>query len=175
MGLMLVPVSVSVVPGFTLCSFGRISEVGSDMNVTSGSVGLDSEEIKFLEEVRSVVQDDDLVLNLPYDGSLFAYGVYGLNVYYREMSGYSGVGETWESAVVRDRINEISANPAVEKSVRSVDGKYVLLLKRDPGQMQRFTPTFSEECWGGFFSLNDETSGFRVVLKSGDMRLYEIL
>lgn len=174
-GLMLVPVSVSLAPSFTLCSFGRISQVGSDMNATSGSVGLDSEEIEFLEEVRSVVQDDDLILNLPYDGSLFAYGVYGLNVYYREMSGYSGVGETWGSAVVRNGINEISTNPAVEKVIRSVDGKYVLLLKRDPGQMQKFTPTFSEECWGGFFSLNDETPGFRVVLKSGDMRLYEIL
>lgn len=67
-----------------------MGENGVALNSGSAAFGmLDRDELSFLNDVSRVVGQDALVINVPFDGSAFAYPTYGLNLYYRTIVGYS--------------------------------------------------------------------------------------
>ena len=129
---------------------------------------LDAEEIAFLQEVQQSIGSNEGVINLPYDGSIIAYGLTGLRSCYLERYGYGESTETPESVLIRTQLNTISTCLDVQTAVNKVGCRYVLLLKRDKDIIYGF----DEAQWEGINSINDSTPGFSVVLAKGDMRLY---
>ena len=131
---------------------------------------LDREEVAFIQEAAATIGPDQAVINLPYDGSIIAYGLVGLKSYYLERYGYEGAHETLESSLIRAELSEISARADVLEAVQDTGCRYVLLLKRDKDIVYNFDPSL----WRGISGIDDTTPGFTSVLSEGDMRLYRI-
>lgn len=131
---------------------------------------LDREEVAFIQEAAAMIGPDQAVINLPYDGSIIAYGLVDLKSYYLERYGYEGAHETSESALIRTELNEISNRSDVLAAVQSTGCRYVLLLKRDKDIVYNFDPSL----WRGISDIDDTAPGFTPVLSEGDMRLYRI-
>lgn len=138
-------------------------------------VVLTQEEASFLDEVASVVGDSDLIANCPFDGSAFSYALDGLNVYSRRYEGFDSESETDLSVDIRSSLDDLASSEELSSQMRGAGFKYVLILGRDYEHMSEFSELFHEEDWEGFYSVNDSTPGFEVVLSEGDMRLYEIV
>lgn len=128
----------------------------------------------FAEEVKAIV-GDAVVVNQPYDGSLYLYGVDGLHLLYRYMSGYGeDAGETEASRLIREHLNFYASDPAVREAVRQTHARYVLQLSADGRGVGRFGPAYYPERWEGISSIGPGTPGFTLVLARGNMRLYRI-
>ena len=155
--------------------FGNIREASRVQNDGSDSNAFDDEELEFVQKVDSIISDDDLVINMPYDGSLYAYGYDGINIYYRSISGYGAKGETRESSIIREGLCAYANNPDVQAAIKAIGADYVLTLENDTERMDMFFPTFEESEWAGLLGLTPETPGFELVLADGDMRLYRII
>ena len=137
----------------------------------------DAEERAFVQEVKRIVPDGSLVLNMPDDGSAFAYGVDELRVYYRYLRTYGEPNETPESKAIRMGLNKLAPSDEVRAAVEHVGAEYLLLLDRKgaPGE-RRFLFTYEDgKNWAGVESVQDDTPGFEVVLSRDDMRLYRIV
>lgn len=134
-----------------------------------------AEEQRFVRKVLDTIPHDALVVNQPHDGSVFAYGLDGLNTYFRHIDT---AGTAEQSRTIRDRLNAISNDPSVQEAVRGSGARYVLLLDQnvpyDDGVWLIQTGEDYAMGWQGLASLTDETPGFKVILAEGDMRLYEI-
>lgn len=130
------------------------------------------EERDFVARVRDIVGEDELVLNMPFDGSVFAYPSDGLNVYYK--SCRPG-GETAESELIRTSLNEIGDNDAVRQAVTSVGARYLLVLDGYGWDEDVYTALgdYWPDMWSGL-EVTDETPGFEVVLAEGPLRLYRV-
>ena len=78
-----------------------------------------------------------------------------------------------DSQLIRTSLADIASSSEVNKAIEDTGAKYVLLLStRDGGTS--VTMNYVPEQWAGITGITDETPGFRLVLKKGDMRLYEI-
>lgn len=155
-------------------AYGFLGDKAWGFTTMNDYATLSSEKRDFLARVREIV-GDSLVVNQPYDGSLYAYSVSDLNTLYRDVSGYGGEGETNQSVAVRSSLDEVTTNPEVSEALDSMGAEYVLILERDVDHMQLFYVTFEPERWQGLLSIDDSTPGFEVVLSEGDMRLYRIV
>lgn len=134
------------------------------------------EERDFLQTVKDRIGSDALVINEPNDGSALAYGVYGMNVYYRGFDGYNVPEETKESHCIRLHLDELAENPEVREAVDSIGARYVLQLDQgDDTRSNKYIFSYREEEWTGIDGIRDDTPGFEVVLAKDDMRLYRIL
>ena len=137
---------------------------------------MDEEEELFLKKVSDTISNDDLIINIPDDGSVFAFGGYDLNTYYRR-SGVAAIGaESEDSKIIRLGLNEYANNLDVKEAVERSGAKYLLVLDQGEdkeGDRYWFGHYNSTE-WVGIDAITDETPGFKVVLAEGDMRLYEI-
>lgn len=132
--------------------------------------GLDREEMQFIHEVHDMVGNDQ-VLNYPYDGSAYAYAVEDLNVVNRgwyESSNHN-------VALLGREADELSSNSQVRAAFQSLGIKYVLLLDydRDNGGLY-MAGGYSQPSWVGLEKMSDATLGYKILLKKGDMRLYEV-
>ena len=135
---------------------------------------LDSEELEFINKIKSIIPDNALIINNPYDGSMYAYGITELNLYYRDISGYGSRSETKESALIRSELNQISSNQSVKQAVKTIDAKYVLLLKPDFYSQDLSYDTYEADSWIGIESINEDTPGFTLMYEEGDMKLLKI-
>ena len=136
----------------------------------------DDAEQAFVQEVKHMVLSDSLIINVPDDGSAFAFAADDLRTYFRHTRDYDVPRETMESRIVRDNLCDIATREDVRKAVSAIGGQYVLQL--DQGEPYVVSPhlfTYGEgEQWRGIDSIRDDTPGFEVVLAEGDMRLYKI-
>lgn len=155
-------------------AFAGIASFSAALNDGSAMDVYDEAERQFVEEVESAVSDEALVVNQPYDGSLFAYGLSGLNLYYRDMSGYGSQDEESRSVALREGLVSWPADGRVEDAIRSTGAEYVLILERDPERAKEFFALYNEGDWAGIEAIDDSTPGFEVVLAEDDMRLYRI-
>lgn len=134
------------------------------------------EEVQFVNKAIDLVGKDVLVLNSPNDGSMFAYGVNGLNAYYRNQ----GVGALSEDAkLIAQKLNEMSTNKDVRDAVNRTGARYVLQLDHGVAYSDGvWLPQYKQwqtKTWAGIDAVDDKTPGFSVVLSEGDqMRLYRI-
>ena len=142
----------------------------------SRRTGYDAEKIAFVERVLELIGPDELVLNLPYDGSVYAYGVSGLNVYWRYMAGYD---EKSESELPGSRLLRRELDGAVDGEradvlsvLEETGAEYLLVLTRDQEEMAESYVPYRPRDWRGVQPLGDDTPGLEVVLAEGDMRLY---
>ena len=154
--------------------FGDIRIIASVQNATEGNY-YDNNEVEFVEEVKRTVPEESLIINQPFDGSLFSYGISDLNIYYRDISGYENERETEESKLIRNSLSAITSNNAVKDVVHESGACYVLLLETDQKESDPTYPTYNKDDWKGLQSITDKTPGFEVVLAKDDMRLYKIV
>lgn len=154
--------------------FDTIRKASLVQNNGSDSNAYDDEERAFVQKVMGIVPEDELIINMPYDGSLYAYGYEGINELYRSISGYGTDGESKASTVIRTSLCNISHDQTVRDYVKDLGATHVLILERDTERMGIFFPTFAEGEWDGILGITDDTPGFEVVLSQGDMRLYRI-
>lgn len=136
----------------------------------------DESEQEFVQKVKQAVPDDALILNVPDDGSAFAFAADGLRTYFRYTREYDVPRETEESVLIRTGLCDIVSNEDVERAVGCVGAQYVLQLDQgQPNVPREYLFTYENgEKWRGIDAIRDDTPGFEVVLAEGDMRLYKI-
>lgn len=134
----------------------------------------DLDEIHFVDRVKGIV-GSDLVLNYPYDGSLYAYAFNGLNVVNRDW-WFTDYESDDPLTILRTGINRLQDDPGIRQACYDADVYYVMIL--DYGHLDGegvFTyEHIVPEAWTGLTSFDDDTPGFRLLLSEGDMRLYEV-
>lgn len=130
------------------------------------------EEKEFCDKAR-VIAGDDLVLNVPQDGSMFSYSVCGLNVYYKS---FVSSEDSSDSQLIRTQLSSYENNDAVRKAVAAAGARFVIVLdKGDPERVDfHLWGDYNDYGWEGFRGL-DGNSSFRLVLEDGTRRLYEIV
>lgn len=131
----------------------------------------DQKEKDFVKKALEYTGNDDVVINMPYDGSLYSYPLSDMNVYYKSPIAFD---DKEKSKLIRTMLDEIASNNDVKGAVDSVGAKYVLKLHQDPKSNDDRNWWDPDE-WIGLDSITDETPGFETVLSDGDMRLYRIL
>lgn len=160
----------------TPTAFGMFRDSYEKANSSDESRPYNKEEQTFVDRVRVVLPENESVINVPHDGSAFAFSQNDLNIFYRSPRGYDPPAEKPESAIIRQSLFEVASNEEVARAVDTLDIEYVLLL--DEGEYSSDTPflfTYEEPIWKGVTSINDDTPGFEIVLAEGDMRLYRIV
>lgn len=128
----------------------------------------------FMDRVMAVTGPDDLILNIPLDGSMYAYPLDGANVLYkRELTDE----DSWASRQVRLHLDEYATDPEVQKAVEDLDARYVLQLSPKTGSGANYADYDRNraEDWTGISSITPETPGFELVLNDGPMNLYRIV
>lgn len=133
---------------------------------------LSNDELEFLQKVRDYLGSDEPVLNNPYDGSIVAYGIYGLSCVYRHPVTYY-VNERDETRMLRIGLNNIRDSKAVQEALKKSGIHYVLRLKY-PGVIKYPSNYISCE-FAGIESINDTMPEFEPVLCQDEMRLYRIV
>lgn len=163
-----------------------VSAQMSERSELSSTTGYSLEKRAFVDRVLELVGPDELVLNMPFDGSVYAYGVSGLNVYWRYLSGYgvssvTGLAgerspETPESRELRCGLSRLwtGSRPRAAEALEALDIEYLLVLDRDDESMEAAFGSYDPARWWAINEVDDDTPGFEVVLSDGDMRLYRI-
>lgn len=126
-----------------------------------------------MRRVVAITGHDDLILNIPLDGSMYAYPIDDANVFYkRELTG----PDSETSQALRLRLNEYAESPEVQKAVEETGAKYVLQLsvKGPEGANYADYERNRPEDWVGIVSVTPDTPGFKLVLSDGNMALYAI-
>ncbi|MBM6908793.1 DUF6541 family protein [Collinsella intestinalis] len=134
------------------------------------------EEQQFVNRVSLVVDPSYKIYNCADDGSPFAYAIDGLNLCYRRSAAELIGNESPESYALRVGINELSSNTIVQNIIEEADIKYILVLDYGgEAQAERcYYGYYTWDKWIGINSITDNTPGLKLLLKDGDMRLYEI-
>lgn len=134
------------------------------------------DEKRFVEKVLSIIPKDSLVINQPCDGSVFAYGVNGLNTYFRSTSSDDLPEDAFN---IQKGLAQIAGNSAVQDAVERSGAEYVLLLDQgvpfEEGTWLVQTNDRQFHYWDGINNITDDTPGLEPVLAEGDMRLYKIV
>lgn len=135
----------------------------------------------FVESAKQIT-GDSLVINDPMDGSFLAYGVNGMRTYYRDFAGFaddSEMGadnsETQDSIAIRTKLNLIGSDEEVKKAVDDIGAKYVITLDDTLMRTGNFSWFYRPEDFIGVRSITESTPGFKLVLRDGNMSLYEIV
>ena len=138
--------------------------------LATSACSLDSEERDFLMRVKATV-GNELVLNNPFDGSAFAYGIYDINLRNR----HHFANGTLDDDLINQYLNEYIFRENVKEALNRLDANYVLVLDVEGYQGNTvYRDHYDEGKWSGVADINDSTPGFTVVLSDGDMRLYKI-
>lgn len=133
-------------------------------------------EVAFVNHALAIIPAESLVLNFPADGSMWSYGVNGLNTFFRFITFD---GQTDDAKTIRLRLCDYATDPAVREAVKHVGATYVLLLDKGVSHENgQWIWQFGEDQmaeWAGINSIDDSTPGFTTVLAEGnDLRLYRI-
>lgn len=140
------------------------------------------QEEEFVAKVQKIVPNGEVILNQPYDGSVYAWSVNGLNVYYKAWQG-NWMGEsTKQNTIIRTSLSSLERDPHVCTTVVNSRAKYLMLLDRsdyksDPDNKETAMSDYAKYVrgdWAGIDSVTDDTPGFTKVLSEGNMRLYKI-
>ena len=160
----------------TTTPIGNIRERIANEYSTSREQVYSTEERAFVQKVKETIPEGALVINQPQDGSVFAYGLDGLNTYFRSAGSqdYAATADT-----IRQGIDKIATDEDVQNAVASTGAEYLMLLDQGvPYDEGTWLTTYHERylpLWAGLNNVTDETPGLKLVLSEGDdMRLYKI-
>lgn len=148
----------------------RMNDLGNDENSYTDS------ERRFVQKVIEEVGTDELILNMPMDGSCAAYMDLGVNVYYK---GLSTSGDSINAKILRSSLCDYAIDPVANEAVRSTGAHYVLKLGLNGFQNQgerrwSLNGSYSINQWRGFLGVTDSSPGFTPVFSEGEYRLYRI-
>ena len=170
--------------------FGSFMTRAEEMYSTSlEAILLDPEEREFVAKVKEIT-GDALVMNTPYDGSVYAYQAEHLRALYRSI--YSKVDESEEGQdfkLIEEQLYDLANNEAVQNAVRNIGIEYVLQLDQghEPWPWEEGSEiSVYNSIWldsgredhyftAGIDQITDDTPGFELILSDGDMRLYRIV
>lgn len=174
--------AISLYGSFTIPS--PISQVRANLTTLNDLSGLthrdgnrevlmiDREELEAGSDILELIGDDDsVILNNPFDGSAFFYGVYNLNVLNRACFALNDYRNLYL------QVNEYTWNNDVKDTLQSVGVRYLLQLDVTNGQfdaISSFEPNYAPENWVGIQSVNSSTPGFELIYSKGDIRLYRL-
>lgn len=134
-------------------------------------------EVSFLEEAKDIV-GDDLVANVPFDGSALAYAEVDMNVLFRAYNAASSP----DVDLIRTQLCDVATNPEVAAAAERLGIRYVLLLDSSDGLGDGISEDgtisglgFDPDEWLGISTIGPDTPGFELVLERGDERLYELV
>ena len=179
---------VVVVAALTACQFAPVHFAFGNTDVRPGLMkihkevsgrysrnkGLTSEEDAFVKNVMSIA-GHDCVINLPHDGSCWAYGVEGVNTYFRRAGTSGPAGLEEYTSLIRTRLCDYASSDEVRAAVEQAGAHYVMMLDDKSGDDRTVVNLrYKEEDWAGIESITPKTPGFSLVLSEGDMRLYRI-
>lgn len=150
-------------------AFSSVRHQLSEMYSEASTDWYSSEEREFVEKV-SAITNSEPIFNMPSDGSAFAYGQDGLNVFFRRHD----LGFTSDSEFLRLNLANLATDEEVQRAVRDTGIKYVMLLDYRNQTKGNVHFTYDPDKWVGVDSISDDTPGFEVVLAEDDMRLYKI-
>ena len=158
-------------------AFGDMCYIVAD--VYDSTSPLSQKEKDFLAKATPIV-GDELVINDPADGSLFAYGDYGIRTYYRTLTGVGAPNETFESQRIRTWLSHMGQSPDTREALKKTGARYVLVLDDSDAVFSfinlRGTGAKSRADFHGVESVGADTPGLKLVLSSGDrLRLYKIV
>lgn len=158
--------------GYRHTGFGAFSELMTSLYSRDNAGGIDGEEWEFLEKVEEIV-GNDLVFNIPEDGSGSLYGVSGMNILFRR---YPADSQDPAVAVLGKRLSGLSDDSEIRCKVRAMGLRYVMLLDchADKGEGTLVSYASQPDLWSGIYSIDANTPGFELLLSEGDMRLYRI-
>lgn len=164
--------------GLPLTAFFDSNNLMQDKYGVYSVKGYTEEEKEFVDEAKRLLPEDEIILNIPNDGSCFAFSLQDVNVFYKDVSisGGKAGSETEDSFLLRTKLNEISTNNEVKSVISDLGIEYVLQLDQenfDPNSLYML-PQYIPEAWMGISRITDQTPGFEVVLAKDDMRLYRI-
>lgn len=157
-------------------AFGMVSDNLTMENSMDDEKPYTAQEREFIEKASEIV-GDDLVINMPFDGSVWSYFDGTLaNPYYR---AYNISVESSESAIIRTRLNDIDTDEDVRQAVEATGAEYVLQLplnsyEGDGDAMWSLHGSYNKSAWAGLTADLDGISSLELVLQEGDMRLYRI-
>lgn len=129
----------------------------------------------FVKQAAEIIPDNSVVLNVPFDGSVFALSEDGLNVFYRSKGDFNTQFETEDSKLIRENADTAYKNQKVADAMERCSISYVLLF--DSG-LDDISPTFNNydsRDWGGIQRINDASPGYQLVLAKDNMRLYKVV
>lgn len=159
--------------GATRVQLIKVSNGDNELNYTP-------EEKAFVEKALNIIPQDALVINVPYDGSVFSSPLNGLNIFYRANTSAPASTESEGSREIREHLNEIAENDSVAEAASALGAEYVLLLGTEEYEATGslfssvYNAFFSDD-WIGILGITDDTPGFETILADGDMRLYRII
>lgn len=161
--------------GEVFTGFGYVSSEVAVQNAVGSAKFLSKTEEDFCKRVLEELPAGTLILNSPNDGSVYLYGLYGANIYYRDFLA-DKAGETQESTLIREHLDEVATNEEVRDAVRAIGARYLLVLdlKDQEDPTRSYSISYFPEDWKGIDAVNDDTPGFTPILSEGDMRLYRI-
>lgn len=150
-----------------------LAELENELGPLATGLTYTEDEESFIERVISVVGKDPLIINMSFDGSMYAYSCDDLNVYYKTHTQL-GSKETHTSEVIRTKLYQLANNEEVKNAVQETGAQYVLKLHLTE-ESSYDTNKWNPEEWEGITNITDTTPGFEVVLSQGDLRLYRIV
>lgn len=176
------PVNLTVRGQLVRTPFGTVVELNNKWNASYHSRPYTDEEEKFVAKTAALIPDNAVVLNQPYDGSVYAYALNGINVYYKAWEGNWMGQRSAQNETLSKKLNLIATNSSVQEAAKKVKAQYLLILDRSDYQPMRHNPTgranaygwYNTDTWHGIDSVRDSTPGFEILLKQGNMRLYRI-
>ena len=174
LALVCFPVGYSPSEGVTTRSLGQcMSKLYAINDWEGGFTIYHSEEREFVRKAEELIPEGALVMNFPYDGSAYAYGLDGLNTYFKSNATYSEEGSA--EYTVETRLCDIAWDPEVRDAAKELGIEYVLQLDHGlGGGSSTLEREYSAKDWRGIGSIDGETEGFEEVLASGDMRIDRI-
>lgn len=144
-------------------------------NLQEDYLPYDGSERRFVEQVKEVVPESETVINMPHDGSTYAYGLDGLHTLYQGWYGYRITAHPDDLELIRMKLNEYMTDPSVKDALRALGLRYVLVLDKDSVNFEGlYMGGYDENAWKGITSIDDSTPGFKIILEEGDKRLYEL-
>ena len=158
-------------------AFGKSRDTLEQLNALSEANSYSDADDQFVQRVLPIVDKDDLVINIPADGSISAYMKYGLNCYFKS---YGEGDNTTDCNTIVNSLYEYSFNNNVKSAVINTDAKYVLILDRNGfvrngDSLWSTDGSMDERDWQGILQLNDNTDGFELVISDQSRKLYRIV
>lgn len=157
-------------------NFDRTRDVIRELYADEPEQSLDPEEKRFVDEVLANIPEGSRVLNMPYDGSVFAFGYNGLGTYFREYNPTGMAAQPAQAALLRLSTDQAAINEDVATVLEGSGIDYLLLLDYEEGEGATLnTFSYGPEEWSGITGVRDGMPGFELVMSEGDMRLYRII
>lgn len=162
---------------YVVTGFGQTTDMLRNGNsLQPGQNAYDYVEYQFIEQVAAIVPEDSKIVNVPFDGSIYAYGLNGVDTYFNKWYGYEDEPADSTDSLIRNSLCDYYYDENVRAAVEEAGVTYVLLLEDDyQGQTGLYLNQYNPSDWVGITSITENTPGFELVLAGDGMSLYKIV